>query len=95
MNVVKHFLPITACGQLNVTESIGFNKDTDSAKEGNEQTLTIQLEPNSVDTDISGRVVPLSVSQYADYEFTSYTQRVISQEVQNIIDAIMDTPECE
>ena len=89
MNIIVAILVfLTASGQQNIIEEIGFNQASVFAKEGEEQTLRIRLVPNSVDTDISGRVIPLSVSQYTNYEFISYQERQnqISLVVQNVID---------
>ena len=76
-------------------EVIGFGQATDGARENEAQSLKIRLEPHAITTDISGRVIPLSVSQFASYTFTSYTQRTISQEVELAIQIIMDEAECE
>ena len=86
---------LTASAQQNIIEVIGFGQATFAAEENEEQFLKIRLEPHAVSTDISGRVVPLSIPQYMDYNFTSYTQRSISQDVQVAIDIIMDEAECE
>ena len=75
-------------------EVIGFGQAIDAAKENEDQSLKIRLEPHAT-TNISGRVVPLSVPQFASYTFTSYTQRNISQDVEVAIQIIMDEAECE
>ena len=76
-------------------EVIGFGQVIEAARENEDQSLRIRLEPHAVTTDISGRVIPLSVPQFASYTFTSYTQRNISQEVELAIQIIMDEAECE
>ena len=86
---------LSASGQQNIIEVIGFGQATDAAKENEEQTLKIRLEPDPVTTDISGHVVPLSIPQYMEYTFTSYTQRTISQDVQVAIGIITDEAECK
>ena len=78
-----------------VIEVIGFGQPTASAQEGESRILKIRLEPDAVDTDISGYVVPLSVPQYRDYTFATYPQRSVLQEVQDDIDMIVDEAECE
>lgn len=85
----------TAAGQQNIIEVIGFGQATDAAKENEDQSLKIRLAPDSITTAISGRIVPLSLPQYENYAFTSYTQRTISQEVLLAIDLVTDEAECE
>ena len=86
---------LTATGQQNIIEVIGFGQATDAAKENEDQSLKIRLAPDAIATDISGRIVPLSLPQYMSYVFTSYTERTISQEVLLAIDIITDEAECE
>ena len=66
-----------------------------SAEEGEDAKLKIRLGPNSLESDISGEVVPLSLSQYDNYTFTSFSSRTISAEVENEINMVMDMAECE
>ena len=79
-----------------MTENIGFGQPTDSAREGESEQVRIRLEPNAIITNVSGQIVPLSLSQYMDYTFT--TPRAVPQSVQSAIDAITshgDPAECE
>ena len=57
--------------------------------------LRIRLEPQAVVENISGCVIPLSVSQYLNPAFTSYTPRSVSQDVTNAIENIADEAECK
>ena len=77
----------------NIIENIGFGQPTDSAKEGDSDMVKIRLEPNSIDTDVSGDIIPLSLSQYRDY--ISRTQRIVPQSVQAAINSIVDPAECK
>ena len=71
----------TVSAQQNIIEVVGFGQATDAAKENERQSLKIRLAPGPITTDISGRIVPLSIPQYMNYTFTSYTPRTMSQEV--------------
>ena len=84
-----------ASAQQNIIEVIGFGQATDAAKEDEDQSLKIRLEPHAITTDISGRVVPLSIPQFENYTYTSYTQRTISQDVEVAIQIVTDEAECE
>lgn len=88
-------LVVFAASSQQFIEVIGFGQATDAVKEDEEQSLKIRLEPHAVASDISGRVVPLSIPQFANYSFTSYTERTISQEVEVAIQIVTDEAECE
>ena len=76
-----------------VTENIGFGQVSDTGKEGITDAVKILLEPKPTDVNVSGRIVPLSLSQYMDYNFT--TPRTVPQSVQDAINAIVDPAECK
>ena len=79
--------------QNEVTETIGFGQVTDSAREGDAEgnSLTIRLSPLSRDENITGWIVPLTISQYRNYTFV--TQRIVSDEVESAINATNDPAE--
>ena len=82
----------TAFGQ-NVIETIGFGQEADDSREGETGSIRIRLRPQPIAVDVSGQVVPLSISQYENYTFA--TQRTVPQSVQDAINAISDPAECE
>ena len=53
--------------------------------------IRIRLEPEPVTMNVSGQVVPLTLSQFLDYTFT--TPRTVPESVQMIIDDITDPAE--
>ena len=71
-----------------VTETIGFGQASDSPKEGESGVIRIRLLPDPVTMNVSGQVVPLTVSQFMNYTFT--TPRTIPESVQMAIDDITD-----
>ena len=76
-----------------VTENIEFGQVSDTGKEGIRDTVKILLEPKPTNVNVSVRIVPLSLSQYMDYNFT--TPRTVPQSVQDAINAIVDPAECK
>ena len=76
----------------NVVENLGFGKSAHSAEEGESDNIVrIRLEPNSISTDVFGHIVPLSLSQYMNYTFT--TPRTVPESVQEEINKIVDSAE--
>ena len=74
-----------------VTETIGFGQASDSPKEGEDGVIRIRLLPEPVTMNVSGQVVPLTLSQFMNYTFT--TPRTVPESVQMIIDDITDPAE--
>ena len=87
----------SACGSIQgsaqneVTETIGFGQVTDSAQEDEGKLLTIRLSPLRQEENITGWIVPLTISQYRNYTFV--TQRIVSDEVESAINATNDPAE--
>ena len=77
----------------NVIENIGFGQPTDSAKEGESETVRIRLEPNGISENVTGQIIPLSLSQYENYAFV--TERILPSSVIDAINAIVDPAECK
>ena len=76
-----------------VIENIGFGQPTDTAKEGESEIVRIRLEPGGISETITGQIIPLSLTQYRNYEFM--THRTLPNSVKDAIDAIEDPAECK
>ena len=76
-----------------VIENIGFGQPTDSAKEGESEMVRIRLEPEGISETVTGQIIPLSLTQYKNYEFI--THRTLPNSVIDAIDAIEDPAECK
>jgi hypothetical protein len=80
-------------GQHTIIENIGFGQPEDSSKEGESETVRIRLEPDGISQVVMGQIIPLSLSQYEEYTFT--TERTVPLSVLDAISDIQDSAECE
>lgn len=82
-------------GQGDVTENIGFGQEADSVREGEvNKNVRVRLGPAPVNMNVSGRIVPLTLSQYMNYNFS--TPRTVPQSVQETVTMnTTDPAECQ
>ena len=77
-----------------VTENIGFGQVADSVLEGETKMARVRLGPEATDVNVFGRIVPLSLSQYMNYNFT--TPRTVPPSVEDTITMnTTDPAECK
>ena len=66
-----------------MTETIGFGQVADSVLEGETKMARVRFGPQATNVNVSGRIIPLSLSQYMNYNFT--TPRTVPQSVDDAI----------
>ena len=88
------FVAVVAGQGDDVTENIGFGQVADSVLEGETKMARVRLGPEATDVNVFGRIVPLSLSQYMNYNFI--TSRTVPQSVEDTITMnTTDPAECK